>query len=157
MDGRILYAYLDRVDSQDSNLPPGMKTYPSWIPKVSGCPLPASGRHSDITIWQDLGRGWQGRAEVVPPKTARRVHPDGRECGECRIFDGPSGKEMLTKPTHQYANGELAMLEWQIVAEAEYRGGSPLTGSNVGWCWKTRALVAKPSPACEKHFMEHRR
>lgn len=157
VDGRILYASLRAVKCRDVNLPVGMNSYTSWIPVVAGRPLHASGRHSDIVAWADLGEGWQGRAEVLQPETPRRVHPDNRECGQCRIFDAPSGKDMLTRVTHLYANGGYSAKEWEINAEADTRGGPPLTPTNVGWCWKTKSLVAKGSPACEKDFMEKTR
>jgi len=158
VDGRILYATLKQSQARDVNLPAGMESYPVWIPTISGRDVHASGRHSDHVSWTDLGEGWQGRAEVLQPEAVRRVHPEGRECGECRIFDGPSGREMMTKVTHTFTNGPgLSSVEWEINAESETRGGPPLTPASVGWCWRTKSLVAKNSPACEKDFMEKTR
>jgi hypothetical protein len=154
VDGRVFYASLRRLDTKDINLPPGMESYPSWVPVVAGCTLQVSGRHTDIIHWTSLGDGWHGRVEIEQPPPERRQHPDGHQCGGCRVFDGPSGREMFTKQSHHYANGSLSETEWKINAEAETRGAPPLTEANVGWCWRTKALVARNAPACTEHFVE---
>jgi hypothetical protein len=154
VEGRTLYAYFKKLVTKDINLPPGQDSYDSWVPMVSGRVLAASGRHAGHTIWQDLGDGWEGRVEVVQPKTPRRVHPEDRVCQECRVFDVNTGKDMFTKKTHHYMNGSLSELEWEINAEAETRGAAPLTENNVGWCWRTKSLVAKNAPACTDQFVE---
>jgi len=153
--GRAFQGALKAIKTKDINLPADQQEYVSYVPTAGGKVLTASGRHSGVTVWTDLGDGWHARVKVVTP-TERREHPEGRECQECRVYDADTGRDMFTKQTHQFVNGGLSQMEWQIHAEAESRGAAPLTESNVGWCWKTKSLVAKNSPACVEHFLVKR-
>lgn len=155
IDGRKLKLAFEGIEAEDINLPPGVRTYKAWVPTIDDVHMFTSGRHVDVEVWIPLpGKpGWSGLVKLVQP-TATRIHPEGRECRECRVFDQDTGRDIFTRQTHQYVNGSLSQLEWQIHAEAETRGAAPLTENNVGWCWRTKSLVARNSPACVEHFME---
>jgi hypothetical protein len=95
---------------------------------------------------------------VELPTDSVRTHPEGRECGECRIFDPRTAQDLLDHGAEHFQNGSpLSSLEWQAMGEAEARGLPPLTRSNMGWCWRTKALVANNAPACVEHFLERRK
>jgi hypothetical protein len=150
LEGRDFTAKFRLTMAQDIDLE---KPYPVWTPTLGDVVLFVSGRHTSREQWVPIGDGFQGRVEVSIP-TEQREHPDGRQCKECRIYDPATGKDMFTKKTHEFVNGGLSELEWTITAEAESRDAAPLTENNVGWCFKTKSLVAGNAPACVEQFKE---
>ena len=154
IEGRRFRLHFKQLQTVDMGV-----TYESYVPEVvpiaprgEGVVPATSGRHADVVIWKGLGDGWRCRARLEQPSSPKRVHSEGRTCGECINYDEKAGREALTRVTDQYINGGLAGLEHIVQAIADTHEAPPLTPTTVGECWRTKGLVAKTAPACEEHF-----
>jgi hypothetical protein len=89
------------------------------------------------------------RCIILQAALERRKHPQGKVCGECKLFSRARGVDELTNITHTYVNGTFAMTKEIINLVCDINKAPSLTPDIVGYCSANQELCADVSPACD--------
>lgn len=86
---------------------------------------------------------------VEPEPLPKRVHPEGKVCGDCQLFSAELGKEVLQEITHRYQDNLTMCMSKEIVDHMAIQHKCPvLEEKDAGYCPKQQELCSRQSPAC---------
>ena len=89
--------------------------------------------------------------KVRPQTLPKRVHPEGRVCGDCALFSSELGKEVLKEITHRYQDNLTMCMSKEIVNHMSTQHKCPaLEEKDAGYCPKRQELCSLQSPACDE-------